>query len=155
MSELHLLVKRVANNTDKGYVIGHLYYRLGNATKWSYFCDTIEDQDRGLDSTMNLTRIKYFKKYGTTAIPIGTYKLKWDYSPKFKRMMPHVCNVPGYEGIRIHAGNTDKDTLGCLLLGENKVVGKVINSKKWCEEFDNRFRDFTNIDITYIRTYAV
>ena len=49
-------------------------------------------------------------------------------SPKFKRNLPRLIDVPGFDGILIHRGNTDKDTSGCILIGENKVVGKVLNS---------------------------
>ena len=52
-----------------------------------------------------------------TAIPCGTYPLIIDMSTRFKKLMPHICNVEGFDGIRIHAGNTDQDTDGCILLG--------------------------------------
>lgn len=63
-----------------------------------------------------------------TAIPTGNYKIIVNLSPKFKRNLPRLIDVPGFDGILIHRGNTDKDTSGCILIGENKVVGKVINS---------------------------
>lgn len=58
-----------------------------------------------------------WKEPGCTAIPFGTYPLILDMSTRFKKIMPHICNVPGFEGIRIHAGNTAEDTEGCVLLG--------------------------------------
>ena len=69
------------------------------------------------------------KVYGETAIPYGTYEVKWTYSNRFKKYMPELLNVPNFSGIRIHSGNTAADSLGCIIDGENKVVGKVINSR--------------------------
>lgn len=86
----------------------------------SYFCDTLEDQVRDLK--------KEAKIKGKTAIPAGTYKIIVNRSPKFKRMLPRLLDVPFFDGILIHRGNTAADTHGCILVGENKAKGKVINS---------------------------
>ena len=112
------------------YTIGKLY--INN----QYFCDTLEDKDRGLNSDMTEDQIFDRKVKGATCIPTGLYHLAYTYSPKYKRYLPLVLNVKGYAGIRIHSGNTDKDTEGCILLGENKKVGQVINSRKTCSEFN-------------------
>ncbi|QOR59624.1 L,D-carboxypeptidase/transpeptidase [uncultured phage cr126_1] len=103
-----------------------------------YECDTLEDQDRGLTSQMSLEEIKAKKVYGVTAIPTGTYSINMTtVSPKFKDrawakpykgILPRLENVKGYEGVLIHVGNKAEDTLGCILVGENKVKGQVINS---------------------------
>lgn len=118
---MDILLKRIAKKET--YTIGKLY--IDNV----YFCDTIEDKDRGLNQDMSINDIKKKKVYGETAIPTGTYSLIIDYSNRFKRRMAHILNVPGYEGIRIHTGNTAKDSLGCIIVGKNKVVSKVIESK--------------------------
>ena len=63
-----------------------------------------------------------------TAIPEGVYEVIVNVSAKFKRKLPLLLDVPYFTGIRIHRGNTDKDTSGCILVGENKQLGRVINS---------------------------
>ena len=74
------------------------------------------------------------KVYAETAIPYGTYNVVVDYSPKFKRELPRLQNVKHFEGILIHRGNTAEDSAGCILVGENKVKGKVINSTPYEKE---------------------
>lgn len=94
-------------------------------------CETIEDKDRGLTQDMSLDEIKKKKVNSHTAIPTGTYKVVVNNSPKFKRNLPRLLNVPGFDGVLIHRGNTHHDTAGCLLVGQNRVKGKVINSTKY------------------------
>lgn len=118
---MNITLNRIAKKPK--YTIGKLYIN------GEYFCDTIEDTDRGLTQTMTDAQVKSKKVYGQTAIPTGTYRVIISYSNKFKRQMPLLLNVPGFLGIRIHSGNTEKDTEGCLIVGKNKVVGKVIESK--------------------------
>lgn len=105
------------------YTIGKLYI------DGVYFCDTIEDKDRGLDDSMEESEIRKKKVYGLTAIPLGTYKVEITYSPKFKKNLPLLIGVKGFEGIRIHSGNTAKDSLGCIIVGRNKKVGMVLDSR--------------------------
>lgn len=111
------------------YCIGKLY--INN----EYFSDVLEDPDRGLQDTMSIQEIQQLKVKGNTCIPYGTYDITITYSPKFKKRLPLINNVKGFEGIRIHSGNTSKDTEGCLLLGFNKIKGKVINSKETVDKF--------------------
>lgn len=85
-----------------------------------YFCDTLEDRVRDLT--------KENKIPGQTAIPAGRYEVIVNISPRFKRKLPRLLAVPGFDGILIHRGNTAQDTAGCILVGENKATGKVINS---------------------------
>lgn len=92
-----------------------------------YQCDILEDKVRLNE-----------KVYGKTAIPAGTYEIKMTYSPKFKCVMPLLLNVPGFEGIRIHSGNSSKDTLGCLITGKwNNGNDWISNSK---EEYNKLFK---------------
>lgn len=119
---MRLTLIRIANRPT--YCIGKLYID----GKW--FCDVIEDVDRGLDDSMTEEEIKSKKIKGETAIPTGIYPVYLTYSPKYKKKMPLIDNVKGYSGIRIHSGNTSKDTEGCLIVGKNKEVGKVLESRK-------------------------
>lgn len=120
------LIRKYKKNT---YTIGKLY--INN----QYFSDTLEDVDRGLTSAMTEEQIFDIKVAGKTAIPTGLYKVAYTFSPKYHRYMPLIQGVKGFSGIRIHSGNTDKDTEGCVLLGQNKKVGQVINSRAICSEF--------------------
>lgn len=107
-----------------------------------YFCDTLEDTDRGLCEYDHITKIQNTKVFGRTAIPLGRYEVTLNVkSAKFSQSkyknnygsingyLPRLLNVKGFEGILIHIGNSHTDTDGCILVGENKVVGQVINSK--------------------------
>jgi hypothetical protein len=96
-----------------------------------YFCDTLEDVDRGLTQSMSLDEIKRIKIPHETAIPTGVYKVIVNLSPAKKRMLPRLLDVPGFSGILIHRGNTIHDSSGCILVGENKIKGKVINSTQY------------------------
>lgn len=121
------------------YTVGKLYIN------GEYFCDTIEDKDRKLYQGMSEEWIAKEKVYGETAIPYGRYKVTMKVqSPKFanskkyekcKGYIPRLLNVPGFEGILIHIGNYAKDSYGCILLGENKVKGAVVNSTVWFWKF--------------------
>ena len=101
---------------------------------------------------MTLDKIKELKKPSITAIPRGTYKVTLDiYSPKFGNRafykevcngkVPRLLNVKGFDGILIHAGNTNADTSGCLLVGQNKVKGQVINSQATFRELYKLLKD--------------
>jgi hypothetical protein len=124
---MEILIKREYKKKD--YTISKMYIN------GEYFCDTLEDTDRGLTQVMTLAEIKEVKEDGRTAIPIGRYQVAYTYSPRFKKHLPLLLQVPAFEGVRIHSGNTHKDTEGCILLGENKAVGKVLNSRKTMDEF--------------------
>lgn len=108
---MKLTLKRNFKGPD--YTIGKLYI------DGHYFCDTLEDTVRPAGQ----------KIAGKTAIPAGDYKVIKSYSPRFKKILPEILDVPGFSGVRIHAGNTAKDTEGCLLLGLNKTKGAVLDSQ--------------------------
>ncbi|MDO4309932.1 MAG: DUF5675 family protein [Prevotella sp.] len=125
-----LTLRRIARRP--GYTIGRLYI------DGEYFCDTLEDTDRGLCQGQSVDALRRMKVKGATAIPMGRYKITLNVvSPRFgkraryKRIggrLPRLLDVPVFDGVLIHIGNTPKDTEGCILVGENKVVGQVVNS---------------------------
>lgn len=116
------------------YTIGRLY------VDGFYFCNTLEDRDRGLKQTDSKDYIKSRKVYAETAIPKGTYAVTLNVtSPKYAAVswywqlcrgkMPRLLNVPGFEGILVHPGSTALDSAGCLLVGKNTKVGALTSSK--------------------------
>lgn len=111
---MKMTLKRIFKGNQ--YTIGKLYI------DGEYFCDTLEDVVRP-------EKIK-----NETAIPAGTYDVILNMSNRFKKILPLLLRVPNYEGVRIHSGNTKEDTSGCILVGENKVKGQVINSKQKMNE---------------------
>jgi hypothetical protein len=123
---MKLQVKRIFKG-DR-YTIGKLYI------DGVYECDTIEDVVRELSATCPNTPRGIAcackeKVYAQTAIPAGTYRVTMEYSPWFKRTLPYLHNVPHFIGILIHSGNDQGHSSGCLIVGKNKVVGKVLESK--------------------------
>ena len=114
-------------------------YTIGKLSiNGDFFCNTLEDTDRGLAQTMSLPVLRAKKRRGITAIPTGRYRVTLDVrSPKYslKRAydfcqgyVPRLINVPAYEGVLIHIGNYPKDTEGCILVGKNTKVGAVMES---------------------------
>ena len=91
-------------------------------------CFILEDKDRGLNDKMSIAEIEAHKVFGKTCIPYGRYEIDWTMSARFKKMMPILLKTPGYSGVRIHTGNTDKDTLGCLLPGKKRADNMVTES---------------------------
>lgn len=147
---MEILVRRIAKRPT--YTIGRMYI------DGEYVCDTLEDTDRGLKQSMPLEEIKKKKIYGKTAIPTGTYKVTMNVvSPKFKNKtwakpyggkLPRLLDVPGYEGVLIHPGNTADSTNGCVLTGINSVVGKVMNSQATFKKVMAILTKGTDITIT-------
>ena len=113
------------------YTIGRVYI------DGQFFANSMEDKDRGLYKEMPLEKIKKIKVYGETAIPAGEYIVKMTYSPKYKRIMPQILDVPGWSGVRFHSMNTAKDSLGCVGLGKNDKPGWISNSRATCATFEN------------------
>ena len=100
------------------YTVGKLY------VDDVYFCFTLEDK----------VREPGVKVDGQTAIPYGTYPVIIDHSTHFNMDLPHVLNVPGFEGIRIHTGNTDADTEGCILVGTTWAGKDFVGNSKFAFE---------------------
>lgn len=90
-----------------------------------FFCYTLEDVDRGLKQSMALADIKSKKVKAQTAIPYGKYKVELTLSNRFKKIMPLVVDVKGFEGIRFHGGNTHLDSEGCILVAKQRNINKV------------------------------
>ena len=120
---MELTLTRIAKR--KGYTIGRL------SVEGDSFCDTLEPTWR--DYAHGAYKIK-----GRSAIPEGRYAVVISYSPKFQAWLPLLLGGPEFnkrwQGIRIHADNSAKDTQGCIMVGENKQVGRVLNSRKWLYE---------------------
>ena len=123
---MRILLQRHA--LKAGYTIGRM------EINGRYFCDTLEDTDRGLRGSMTEDEIAALKVKGATAIPTGTYRIDMQTrSPRFGRVLPRLLRVKGYAGVLIHSGNTAADTEGCILVGENRERGKVLNSRATLE----------------------
>ena len=129
---MELILERIAKR--KTYTIGRLYIRRQVIDEYlpsiedQYFCDTLEPTWR--DYANGAYKVK-----GRSAIPEGRYAVVISYSPKFKQWLPILLGGPDFnrkwQGIRIHAGNTSEDTEGCILVGKNKLVGQVVDSRIW------------------------
>lgn len=140
---MELRLKRIARKAS--YTIGRLYI------DGVRFCDTIEDKDRGLRQDMARAAIKRIKVKGETAIPTGRYRVTLGVkSPKMSQKkayefcdgyVPRLINVPSFDGILIHIGNTARDSEGCILVGENREVGKVLNSTATFKRLYARLRE--------------
>lgn len=123
---IDLYLKRRYRGT--AYTIGSLY--VDN----DYFCDTLEDTVRRLPAectdTANGRDCRCREKvYARTAIPAGNYQITMEYSPRFKRVLPLLHDVPHFRGILIHSGNDEEDTAGCILVGKNDIQGKLVESR--------------------------
>lgn len=106
-----------------------------------FFCNVLEDKVRDFNKDGDLNDSGETKVYGETAIPYGIYTIDLTYSNRFKKILPLIENVKGFEGIRIHPGNTAVDTHGCLLVGNNTEKGKVTDSRKVFEKLMIRLVD--------------
>lgn len=111
------------------YTIGRIY------TNGNFFCNSLEDKDRGLMQGMPLETLKKMKVQDQTAIPVGTYRLRVTMSPRFKRELVEVVDVPAFTGIRFHRGVNENHTSGCVLTGMNKIKGGLVDGAKYEEEF--------------------
>lgn len=141
------------------YSIGKLY------VNGQYFCDTVEDKDRGLTDKDSLDKIKATKVYAKTAIPLGTYQIAMGViSPKFSKKayyksfcngrMPRLLNVKGFDGILIHRGTNADSSAGCIIVGRNTIKGGVTDSQHYFEKLykvlDEVYRRGESIEIEII-----
>ena len=124
LSPSPLLKEREPETLQKEPESEHPALQGGDGGRLIYFCDTLEPTWR--DYQHGGRKIK-----GRSAIPEGRYAVVISYSPKFKQWLPILLGVPNFSGVRIHAGNTVEDTEGCILVGKNREVGKVLESRKW------------------------
>ena len=131
-----LTLKRIAKKAD--YTIGRLEDEMGKR-----ICDTLEPTWRNYKGG----ELKVPRK---SAVPEGTYPVVITKSWKFGKYLPLLVGVPGFEGIRIHSGNTNKDTDGCILVGQNLEKGKVLMSRITLERLmkliENEKRVFLTIE---------
>ena len=109
----------------ESYTIGKMYLN------GEYFCDTLEDA------------IRPVKIPNETAIPAGTYKVEVTYSPRFKRNLPLLIDVPNYTGIRIHNGSNKDHTSGCILVGFNTSKGILSDSRKISDHLTNLLKSLS------------
>ncbi|NDW10961.1 DUF5675 family protein [Dysgonomonas sp. 520] len=144
---MKLLLKRKFKGEN--YTIGDLYI------DGVFFCNTIEDKVRDLPAicpdTPKWQSCKCEGKvYAQTAIPAGIYKITLEKSPKFNRILPLLHNVPHFLGILIHAGNTERDSAGCIIVGKNTVKGKVLQSKDALEALMKMLENKKDISIEIV-----
>lgn len=147
---MRIRIERTAREAD--YTIGRLY------VDGEYFCDTLEDTDRGLTSAMGASEISAVKIAGRTAIPTGEYRItlsvvspRFAGSAKYKAIggkLPRLLGVPGFDGVLIHIGNTAEDTAGCILVGWNTAKGKVLSSTAAFNALYKRMQEAEGITIT-------
>jgi hypothetical protein len=135
--EIHI----IRDTFKDGVTLGKLY--VDN----QYLCETLEDTDRRLEDANNK------KIPGKTAIPCGTYNMIVNQSARFKTLMPLVENVPQFEGIRIHAGNTAEDTEGCILLGLSRQGDKILESRAAVQAFMHKVYPFVRRNKVSIKIF--
>ena len=137
---MKLTLTRIAKRPD--YTIGRLTDEKGER-----ICDTLEQAWRDYKGG----ELKVPKK---SAVPEGTYRVVVTKSPRFGRYLPLLVGVPGFEGIRIHSGNTVKDTEGCILVGENLQVGRLLWSRITLEKLMKLIGDEKEIYLTIKNTWS-
>ena len=136
---MKLILTRHARRAD--YTIGRLEDENGKK-----ICDTLEPIWRNYDGgEMKIPR--------KSAIPEGSYRVVVTKSRRFQKYLPLLVGVPGFEGVRIHAGNTSRDTEGCILVGQNLQVGKVLWSRITLEKLMKLIENEKEIYLTIKNTW--
>ena len=132
---MELTLTRIAKRKD--YTIGRL------SVDGTFFCNTLEPTWRDYEHGA-------YKIKGKSAIPEGRYAVVISYSPKFQKWLPLLLGGPEFnkrwQGIRIHAGNSAKDTQGCILVGENRTEGQVLDSNLWLHRLKRRITEAKSRD---------
>ena len=137
--KMKLILTRHARRAD--YTIGRLEDENGKK-----ICDTLEPIWRNYDGgEMKIPR--------KSAIPEGSYRVVVTKSQRFQKYLPLLVGVPGFEGVRIHAGNTSRDTEGCILVGQNLQVGKVFWSRITLEKLMKLIENEKEIYLTIKNTW--
>ena len=136
---MKLTLTRIARRTD--YTIGRLTTEGGEK-----ICDSLEPTWRDYKAGEK-------KVPGKSAIPEGSYRVVVTKSQRFGKYLPLLVGVPGFEGVRIHAGNTSRDTEGCILVGQNLQVGKVLWSRIALEKLMELIKNEKKISLTIINTW--
>ena len=147
---MELILTRIAKR--RAYTIGRLSILKEENEEYrtykreEYFCDTLEPPVLEMKTSVSMdavlrssTKAEALKPF---AIPEGRYAVVITWSPKFKMWLPVMLGGPDFnrlfKGIRIHMGNTVKDTQGCILVGRNQIVGRVLESRKWLYELKQK-----------------
>ena len=153
---MELVLVRIAKR--KAYTIGRLSivekvddeYLVGS--KETYFCDTLEPPVLEMKTSVSMDAVLRSPAKAQTlkpfAIPEGRYAVVITWSPKFKMWLPVLLGGPDFnhlfKGIRIHMGNTVEDTAGCILVGRNQIVGRLLESRKWLYELKQKIIEAKN-----------
>ena len=143
-----MILTRIAKK--KEYTIGRLFIKDSSESEalpltgeqgeglGSFFCNTLEPTWRDYEHGA-------YKIKGKSAIPEGRYAVVISYSPKFQKWLPLLLGGPEFnkrwQGIRIHAGNSAKDTQGCILVGDNRIKGQVLDSNLWLHRLKRRITE--------------
>ena len=136
---MKLTLTRIARRTD--YTIGRLTTEGGEK-----ICDSLEPTWRDYKAGEK-------KVPGKSAIPEGSYRVVVTKSQRFGKYLPLLVGVPGFEGVRIHSGNTSRDTEGCILVGQNLQVGKVLWSRIALEKLMELIKNEKKISLTIKNTW--
>ena len=116
------------------------------------FCFSLEPYDAGITKDIPVEDIKALKnKFGKIAIPLGTYSMQYEWSNRYNKKMPKIMNIPGFDGVLWHPGNTVKDTRACLLPGKFWNNHQVSDSVATFNKFISLWKDegFTPLKVTY------
>lgn len=124
------------------YTIGHMYIDFENGTGWQYFCDTLEDKVRDLNKDGDLQEPGETKVYAETAIPYGAYTIIITKHLKWGIDVPYLTDVKEFTGVLIHMGSTPEQTLGCILVGFNKIKGQLVDSNTTFKKLMDIFKQY-------------